>query len=93
MNWLKGTIIEQNYQNLIKGGEEVVFNDMRGYIQFLRDKGLLLDVDVELNVARETTELQPLMRHLHNQDGPALMLNNLSGYNTCLLYTSPSPRD
>ena len=89
MNWLKGTIIEQNYQNLIKGGEEVVFNDMRGYIQFLRDKGLLLDVDVELNVARETTELQPLMRHLHNQDGPALMLNNLS----CLLYTSPSPRD
>ena len=82
MNWLKGTIIDQNNQNLIKGGEEVAFNDMRGYMKYLREKGLLLDVDVELNVARETTELQPLMRHLHNQDGPALMLNNLSGYNT-----------
>ena len=82
MNWLKGTIIERNNQNLIKGGKEVAFNDMRGYMKYLREKGLLLDVDVELNVARETTELQPLMRHLHNQDGPALMLNNLSGYNT-----------
>ena len=60
----------------------MVFNDMRGYIQLLRDKDMLLDVDIEFNVARDTTELQPLMRHLHNQDGPALMLNNLSGYNT-----------
>ena len=60
----------------------MAFNDMRGYMKYLREKDLLLDVDIELNVARETTELQPLMRHLHNQDGPALMLNNLSGYNT-----------
>ena len=55
---------------------------MRGYIELLKDKGLLLDLDIELNVARETTELQALMRHLHNHDGPALMLNNLDGYNT-----------
>jgi len=71
LNWLKGTIIERNNQNLIKGGKEVAFNDMRGYMKYLREKDLLLDVDIELNVARETTELQPLMRHLHNLDGPA----------------------
>ena len=60
----------------------MAFNDMRDYIQHLKDKGQLIDVNTELNVARETTELQPLMRHLHNIAGPALMLNNLSGYNT-----------
>ena len=58
------------------------FNDMRGYLKLLKDKGLLFDLDIELNVARETTELQALMRHLHNDNGPALMLNNLEGYNT-----------
>ena len=55
------------------------FNDMRGYIELLKDKGLLLDLDIELNVARETTELQALMRHLHNHNGPALMLKLSSG--------------
>ena len=55
---------------------------MRGYLELLKDKDLLLDLDIELNVARETTELQALMRHLHNHNGPALMLNNLDGYNT-----------
>ena len=82
------------------------FNDMRGYIEALRKEGLLHDLDIQLNVARETSELQALMRYLHDKDGPALMLNNMEGYNTpdipvlfnpygtrCLLYTSPSPRD
>ena len=54
---------------------------MRGYIDVLREEGLLHDLDIQLNVARETSELQALMRHLHNDNGPALMLN-------CLLYTS-----
>ena len=57
------------------------FNDMRGYIDVLRKENLLHDLDIELNVARETSELQALMRHLHNEDGPALLLNNLAGYN------------
>jgi 3-polyprenyl-4-hydroxybenzoate decarboxylase len=50
---------------------------MRGYIDVLRKEGLLHDLDIQLNVARETSELQALMRHLHNENGPALMLNNL----------------
>ena len=54
---------------------------MRGYIDVLRKESLLHDLDIELNVARETSELQALMRHLHNEDGPALLLNNLEGYN------------
>ena len=57
------------------------FNDMRGYIDVLRKEKLLHDLDIQLNVARETSELQALMRHLHNDNGPALMLNNLEGYN------------
>ena len=67
---------------IFTGDKEVDFNDMRGYLKVLKDKGLLFDLDIELNVARETTELQALMRHLHNDNGPALMLNNLEGYNT-----------
>lgn len=67
---------------IFTGDKEVDFNDMRGYLKLLKDKGLLFDLDIELNVARETTELQALMRHLHNDNGPALMLNNLEGYNT-----------
>ena len=57
------------------------FNDMRGYIDVLRKENLLHDLDIQLNVARETSELQALMRHLHNDNGPALMLNNLEVYN------------
>ena len=59
----------------------IAFDDMRGYIQLLKSKDQLKEIDIELNVARGTTELQPLMRFVHNSNGPALMLNNLSGYN------------
>ena len=59
----------------------IAFDDMRGYIQLLKSKDQLKEIDIELNVARGTTELQPLMRFIHNSNGPALMLNNLSGYN------------
>ena len=47
------------------------FNDMRGYIDVLRKENLLHDLDIELNVARETSELQALMRHLHNEEQEA----------------------
>ena len=59
----------------------IAFDDMRGFIQLLKSKDQLKEIDIELNVARGTTELQPLMRFIHNSNGPALMLNNLSGYN------------
>lgn len=59
----------------------MAFQDMREFLEFLKNKNQLIEVDTELNAARGTTELQPLMRHIHNINGPALMLNNLSGYN------------
>ena len=59
----------------------IAFDDMRGFIQLLKSKDQLKQIDIELNVARGTSELQPLMRFIHNSNGPALMLNNLSGYN------------
>ena len=43
---------------IFTGDKEVDFNDMRGYLKLLKNKGLLFDLDIELNVARETTELQ-----------------------------------
>jgi hypothetical protein len=46
---------------------------MRGYIDVLREEGLSHDLDIQLNVARHRKELQALMRHMHNENGPALM--------------------
>ena len=53
----------------------IAFDDMRGYIQLLKSKDQLKEIDIELNVARGTTELQSLMRFVHNSNGPALMLH------------------
>ena len=48
---------------------------MRGYIDVLRKENLLHDLDIQLNVARETSELQALMRHL--QDLKKLSIDQL----------------
>ena len=37
----------------------ITFDDMRGFIQLLKSKDQLKEIDIELNVARGTTELQP----------------------------------
>ena len=58
------------------------YDDMRAYLKAMEDVGQLKQVDVPLACDRENSELQALMRHLHNIDGPALVLNNLQGYNT-----------
>jgi 4-hydroxy-3-polyprenylbenzoate decarboxylase len=58
------------------------YDDMRAYLNALEEAGQLKHVDVPLHCDRENTELQALMRHLHNLDGPALVLDNLQGYNT-----------
>ena len=58
------------------------YDDMRAYLSTLEEAGQLKHVDVPLHCDRENTELQALMRHLHNIDGPALVLDNLKGYNT-----------
>ena len=58
------------------------YKDLREFAAMLKDEGQFKDVNTPINVARETNELQALMRYLANQDGPALMLHNLEGYNT-----------
>ena len=37
---------------------------------------------MSLMLQERPLSFQALMRHLHNDNGPALMLNNLEGYNT-----------
>ena len=59
------------------------FKDMREFLAHLDSQGQLKQVDVELNCEiGEENEMQALMRLVCEQDGPALMLNNLKGYNT-----------
>ena len=58
------------------------YEDMREYLSALEAVDQLKHVDVPLHCDRENSELQALMRHLHNIDGPAVVLDNLKGYNT-----------
>ena len=58
------------------------YKDMREFLDVLRKDGQLKDCDVPLKVAHGDNELQALMRLLCQNDGPALMLNNLEDYNT-----------
>ena len=60
----------------------MAFHDMREFIAQLKDEGQLKETDIPLNCERGNKDLQPLMRYLCNQNGPALMLNNLQNYNT-----------
>jgi 3-polyprenyl-4-hydroxybenzoate decarboxylase len=58
------------------------YKDMREFLDVLKQDGQLKDCDVPIKVAHGDNELQALMRLLCQNDGPALMLNNLEGYNT-----------
>ncbi|MFW2405408.1 MAG: UbiD family decarboxylase [Gammaproteobacteria bacterium] len=58
------------------------YKDMREFLDVLRKDGQLKDCDVPIKAAHGDNELQALMRLLCQNDGPALMLNNLEGYNT-----------
>ena len=60
----------------------MAFKDMREFLSILDGRGQLTQVDIPLKVSRGDNELQELMRHLAEIDGPALVLNNLTGYNT-----------
>jgi len=60
----------------------MAYKDMREFLQHLRDEGQLQDIDVPLKCARGDNDLQALMRHLAETDGPALILKNLVDYNT-----------
>jgi len=60
----------------------MAFKDMRAFLQELQDNDQLREIDVPLNCERGKNELQALMRHLAETNGPALTLTNLTGYNT-----------
>lgn len=57
-----------------------MFSDIRAYLAHLEARGELRTVDTPLKARRGDTELQALMRHLHDgQGGPALVLNTVEG--------------
>jgi len=58
------------------------FKDIRDFLHLLEEERQLKHVDIPLGAALGDNELQELMRHLAEIDGPALILNNLEGYNT-----------
>ena len=60
----------------------MAFKDFREYLNLLDKDGQLKRVEVPFNVELGTNELQSLMRYLAERDGPALILQNLEGYNT-----------
>ena len=60
----------------------MAYKDMREFLDLLRKEGQLKDCDVPLKAMHGDNELQALMRHVCQNDGPALMLRNLEGYNT-----------
>ncbi len=60
----------------------MAYRDMREYLARLEKLGQLKRVTVPFNVECGRNELQALMRHLAETNGPALILENLDGYNT-----------
>ena len=60
----------------------MAYRDMRAFLAALEKVGQLKRIEVPFDVARGSNELQALMRHLAETDGPALVLQNLEGYNT-----------
>ena len=60
----------------------MAFKDFREFLDLLDKEDQLKRVEVPFNVARGTNELQALMRFLAERDGPALIMQNLEGYNT-----------
>ena len=60
----------------------MAFKDFREFLELLDKDGQLKRVEVPFNVERGKNELQALMRFLAERDGPALILQNLEGYNT-----------
>lgn len=58
------------------------YKDMREFLALLEKEGQFRSLDVPFDCGHGNDDLQPLMRHLHNVDGPALNLTNLKNLNT-----------
>ncbi len=57
------------------------YKDMREFLDVLEKDGQLKHIDTPIKVEHGDNELQALMRLLCQDDGPALILTNLEGYN------------
>ncbi|MCP5466656.1 MAG: UbiD family decarboxylase, partial [Sinobacteraceae bacterium] len=60
----------------------MAYKDMRAFLALLEKEGQLKHVDVPIDGRRGSNELQSLMNYVCSKNGPALILNNVSGYNT-----------
>jgi len=60
----------------------MAYRDMRAFLDRLRAEDQLREIDLPLKAGRGDNELQVLMRHLAEIDGPGLILRNLTDYNT-----------
>ncbi len=58
------------------------YKDLREFLDVLDKDGQLRSIDTPIKAAHGDNELQALMRFLCQNNGPAAILNNLSGYNT-----------
>ena len=59
----------------------MAYDDMRAFIAQLEKEGQYKHIDVPIDCARGTNELQALMRYVCDMNGPALQLDNLQNYN------------
>ena len=59
----------------------MAYDDMRAFIAQLEKEGQYKHIDVPIDCARGTNELQALMRYVCDMNGPALQLDNLHNYN------------
>ena len=60
----------------------MAYKDMREFLAQLEAEGQLVRSDVPLEVGRDNKDMAALMRHLHNDNNVAMILENLQGYNT-----------
>ena len=68
------------------------FDFMEDHLKNNTNQELVPETRKILEKAVVSLEVMPSMRALMTA-GKALKENNIAGYNCCLLYTSPSPRD
>jgi len=60
----------------------MAFKDLRDFLSLLQKKNQLKHVHAPIRVDRGHSELDGVMRMLQEQQGPALIMDNIEGYNT-----------
>jgi 4-hydroxy-3-polyprenylbenzoate decarboxylase/2,5-furandicarboxylate decarboxylase 1 len=58
------------------------FHDLRAFLEHLEEQGQLLRVSEPIDVGHKTNELAALESYVAGREGPCLILDRLTGYNT-----------